>query len=240
MVEWMSGLLLQLKPFVGQLWAALYADRAGGKIWRAQVETALVWLDALFRSSDCLFAVRHLRPAATQAVVASDASPFGGGALLYILPADAPITIQTLERATPWAWMAAPWSKKDEHRAQGWIGDAASQARWEAYASISAVKRWAKPALEARGGLTVVGDALGVLWGESVLRSKDAHINKLFMELALVLAPGGFALECVHVHAEDNQLADVLSRMTADAAPPPGLKGVGRTRWHSEDRWHIV
>ena len=133
----------------------------------------------------------HLRPAAAQAVIASDASPFGGGALLFILPANVPITIQTLEGATPWAWMATPWRKKDEHRAQAWIGDAAGQARWEAYASISAVKRWAKPALEARGGLTVVGDALGVLWGESVLRSKDAHINKLFMELALVLAPGG-------------------------------------------------
>ena len=86
----------------------------------------------------------------------------------------------------------------------------------------------------------MVGDALGVLWGESVLRSKDAHINKLFMELALVLAPGGFALECVHVHAEDIQLADVLSRMKADAAPPPGLKGVERTGWDSEDRWYIV
>ena len=101
LIEWMSGLLVQLKPFAGQLWAALYSDRAEGKIWRAQVETALVWLNVLFRSSSCLFAVRHLRPASTQAVIASDASPFGGGALLFILPADARITIQTHGASNP-------------------------------------------------------------------------------------------------------------------------------------------
>ena len=58
----MAGLLLQLKPFVGQLWAALYADRAGDKIHPAQVRTALEWLKALFASSTDLYAIRRLKP----------------------------------------------------------------------------------------------------------------------------------------------------------------------------------
>ena len=136
--------------------------------------------------------------------------------------------------------MSTRWTEIDEKRAGASIGDAGGQARWEAYMAVGAIRKWAGPALEARGGITVVGDALGVLWGASILRSKDAHINRLFMELALVFVPGGSSLDCVHVCAEDSELADTLSRMAADTAPPPCSRGVGRTSWYGKDPWLIV
>ena len=77
--------------------------------------------------------------------------------------------------------MATQWNNEDERRTQAWIADPGGQARWEAYAAVAAIRRWAKPELEARGGLTVVGDALGVLFGASVLRSKDPQGHRLIM-----------------------------------------------------------
>ena len=92
------------------------------------------------------------------------------------------------------------------------------------------------------GGLTAVGDALGVLFGTSALHSKDVHINKLFMELALVLAPTGLAVETIHVWSEDNHLADDLSRMTGESEDqvPAALAGVSRTAWNEDMQWNIV
>ena len=81
---------------------------------------------------------------------------------------------------------------------------------------------------------------MGVLWGTSILRSKDPHINRLMMELALVFAPGGSSLECVHVWSEDNELADELSRMTAGSAVPPCLIGISRAAWSGAEPWRNV
>ena len=157
----MAGLLIQLKPLVGQLWAAVYSERAEGEVHRAQVQTALTWLKALFATKASLYAIRYFKPPKLQAVIASDASPWGGGALLFLLPAREVITKDLLAASRPWAWMATQWTATDEHRAQAWIADPGGQARWEAYAIVSAIRRWAGPALEARGGLTVVGGCLG-------------------------------------------------------------------------------
>ena len=236
----MAGLLVQLRPFVGQLWAALYSDRADGRLYLGQIATALKWLKALFSSASSLTSVRYFRPPRTKSILCSDASPWGGGALLYVVEADFLVTADALRDVTPWGWMATIWDDTDVQRAQATIGEAAGQARWEAYAAVCAFRRWKGPLLQARGGASVMGDALGVLLGMGALRSKDPHINKLFGELALVLAPVGSAIECLHVCAEDNALADELSRMTAGSHAPACLNRVPRTAWHSTEQWWIV
>ena len=169
-----------------------------------------------------------------------DASPTGCGAAIYFLNAAISIDLQSLAAATPWAWMARRWTTYDENVAQGWIGDPGSQARWEAYAAISAVMLWSKAIFAARGTLTIVGDALGVLFGTSALHSKDVHINRLLMELALVLAPTGRTLEAIHVWSEDNGLADQLSRMKPNDQIPAELRDVSRTTWLETILWRIV
>ena len=58
----MAGLLIQLKPFVGQRRAANYSEREEQGVHRAQVMTALTWLKALFSVRASLCAVRHYTP----------------------------------------------------------------------------------------------------------------------------------------------------------------------------------
>ena len=62
------------------------------------------------------------------------------------------------------------------------------------------------------------------------------------MELALVLAPTGRALEAIHVWSEDNELADRLSRLTDHTVAniPPELCEVTRTVWPDALQWRII
>ena len=86
----------------------------------------------------------------------------------------------------------------------------------------------------------MIGDALGVLFGTATLASKDTHINRLMMDLALILAPRGQAIEAVHVWSEDNALADALTRMQVDAEPPAQLRGIKRSGWPDDLPWKIA
>ena len=53
-------------------------------------------------------------------------------------------------------------------------------------------------------------------------KSKDAIINLMCMEMALLFAPVGAELEAVHLWSEHNDLADALSRRQ-EGAPLPAL-----------------
>ena len=104
---------------------------------------------------------------------------------------------------------------------------ARSAGGWAHFCRLVAGRRsWAAP--------------LGCYWEWGPFGRRTPHINKLFGELALVLAPVGSAIECLHVCAEDNALADELSRMTAGSRVPACLNRVPRTAWHSTDQWWIV
>lgn len=98
-----------------------------------------------------------LAEGAVVATVAFDASATGGGALLYLgrhvaLPAS-PLP--------PWAYLALRWDSGHARRAGAKVGEAASQARWEAYIAMLAVLHW-WPILSApRRAIALVGDADG-------------------------------------------------------------------------------
>ena len=80
-------MVVQLKPFVAQLWAALYSKGADDHhVLVQQVATALNWMKTLFTSTDMLYATIHLKPARLRTAIATDASPTGGGALLCVIP----------------------------------------------------------------------------------------------------------------------------------------------------------
>ena len=60
--SWVAGFLLQLKPFVRQLWASLYKDRSDEKVelvYKRQVWPALTWLRK-FHWEHQQVLVRHL------------------------------------------------------------------------------------------------------------------------------------------------------------------------------------
>ena len=236
----MAGLLPQLKPFVGMLWAALGSKGTGeGEIWRRQVEVPLRWLSHLFGSTCSFASWRKFARPLIQVVIATDASPFGGGALLWILPSGASITLELLLQRVPLGWAARTWTPEDCHAAGAVIGEASSQARWEAFALVSAIHLWSGQVLAADGDTTMVTDALGVLCGAATLRNRDRAINTLLMDLALLLAPSGRCVEGLHIWSEENTEADALSRLCQGAVVPQRLSAIPRTAW-PEAAWRKV
>ena len=98
---------------------------------------------------------------------------------------------------------------------------------------------WHKIITEAQGRLAVVGDALGVLHDAMTLRAKDAVLNELMGDIALILAPTGQSLQGAHVWSERNTVCDALSRMTGSDAPPQSLRETPRTT-RSETSFTVV
>jgi len=215
------------------LWAALSSAGAGPtKVYTKQVILALTWLRAFFNlEAGYLTRVVRADAPATIPVVAFDASPFGMGAVLWVVPATARITIESLAAIRPFACMHLQWSAQHEILATAKVGDPGSQARWEALAMLLAFRSWDSVIAKSSGMPIAFGDALGMLYGAARFRSKDPVLNKIFMEMALLFAPRGSTLEAVHIWSEENHIADALSRMGSEVhALPPCLDKVPRTK----------
>ena len=122
------------------------------------------------------------------------------------------------------------WSADDESLIGAKIGDCASQARWEAYALLRAVRVW-KPILQvANSQLAFCGDALGVLHDAISFKARDPMLNKIMAELALQVAPLGFVITAIHTWSKSNATCDALSREHGAADQLPTLAGSRRSR----------
>ena len=99
--------------------------------------------------------------------------------------------------------------------------------------------------ITASGSLAIMGDALGVVHDAQKFRAKDAVLNSIMAELALIIAPMGHDLRAVrkdqswkgldiratHIWSERNDVCDQLSRL-APGVPPVRreLKGAVRAK----------
>ena len=116
------------------------------------------------------------------------------------------------------------WSATDEALLAAKIGEAASQAKWEAYSLLLAVLTWL-PILEvAESQLAFCGDALGILGDALRFRAREPVLNKIMAELALAIAPYGFETASVHVWSRHNEICDDLSRDVLSASTVAALK----------------
>ena len=143
--------------------------------------------------------------------------------MLYLIPygdLQDPSVVQRTE--VPVHFTCARWSSASEQAASALIGDPGSQARWEAFAMVTAIFMWETFLFSPHVDLLVVGDPLGVLDGAGKFRSKDAVVNELFMELAFIFGRHGSTLELVHIWSGDNFLADDLSRGLTPQSLPVG------------------
>ncbi|CAK0818274.1 unnamed protein product, partial [Prorocentrum cordatum] len=218
---WIGGLLPQVRPLVRHLWGALSKARKGNPpvLFRKQVEPALRWLVA-FATDAPLHLTRHVYLVDRLhdgLYVETDASPWGGGGCCWASPA--------ARRAgeAPRAYFAVTWDHTHEELLHAQVGSPAGRASREAFAMLLAAKLWISP--EVLGRITFAGDAQGVLAALVQLRGDSAIMIDVAKELALHLAPLGHALEGLHIWAEQNKLADALSRVSCDGHSPRFLAG---------------
>ena len=166
-LNWAAGFVLQLKPFVRMLHAALTkADSSAAQtnfVYFRQVEPALTWISKFFAGfmHGLTWEVRaHWRHTCSLDVLV-DASPWGGGA----------IKIDT--DGTPISTISLKWTRRDEELTGAKIGDAGSQALWEGYMMLRSLQCWMTAAMQ--GFVRVLGDAQGVL-ASLIKRSANAPL----------------------------------------------------------------
>ena len=144
--------------------------------------------------------------------IKSDASPWGGGALMWrtwaAYQADDPAD----------EYLQIPWNNLHERLVSGRTGVPDFQADWEALMFVISLKTWTDTNIV--GKVTVIGDAAGVISDLVAMKAKAKTINNLVKETALHLAPLGLELDGLHVWAEHNTHADELSRCLDEHTVP--------------------
>ena len=101
------------------------------------------------------------------------------------------------------------------------IGDPAGQAIWEAYMALVAIHSFSRQVQEHPGTLQLIGDAEGVLKAVLARRARCPVINKIIMEIQLILGQSMADLFASHIWSEENEVADQLSRTAEGALLPP-------------------
>ena len=216
----MGGLLTQLRPFVRQVWGTLAAPRPAGTphlVYKRQVTPALHWIHEFpcGHLSGLTRTVHALSRDFLGITIVSDASPWGGGALLWR-------TFQEYADNQPAAeYLTVQWDAEHEGMINGQVGSPDHQASWEALAFGIALRTWVTD--KVQGKITIIGDAQGVISNIIAMRSRAPVINDIIKEIALHLAPLGLDLLGLHLWAEQNEQADELSRLTGQTAPPEWL-----------------
>jgi hypothetical protein len=217
--SWIGGLVPQLRPFNQMLWAAL-RTAVSGYIYQLQVKIALDWI-LQFASSWQGDFIRIIHTEWCEVITLTlevDASPVGGGFVAWRgQPSDR-------RRVKPDWYGLCKWTSEDEERTGGKIGAAASQALWEAYAFVIALKLSLSE--HSKGKVQVFGDAEGIMKSMVTFGAKSPRINALAREAALVAAPLGLELAAIHIWSEENSWADALSRVAEGVALPSVFSNV--------------
>ena len=136
----------------------------------------------------------------------------------------------SLAAAQPLEYLATTWGPNEHALLECEAGSPDGQARWEAYSALLAVAVWAEHARDPRARVFLVGDALGVLRASVSLHSRDAVINRICAEMALILAPSGAELGALHWWSEENKSADALSRLALGTPLPACCRHITRQK----------
>ena len=211
------------RPFVASLWGALSAARKAGIGGRREAPpgrlacrrfaVGAAWLRALLRGDEALDlplrrevrAHRPQRAKMSEWVIQFDASPWGGGAVLK------------------WAgevkeYFKAKWRPKDFKHMDVTVGESRSQSFFEFLTLFMSLVLWASRG--AGGAVAVIGDNTAALTNALGMKGRGPMLA-ISRELAWRRARGGWVFEVGHIPAEENQVADALSRLHAE--PPKKL-----------------
>ena len=211
-LSWAAGVILQAKPYVQMLYAALNVSKQ--VVYAKQLKHALTWLVAPFHGFNNGFHRRVQARVRHQVCLEFlvDASPWGGGAVRLV-------------NGCPVECFCMTWHETDEKAIGACIGQAASQAQWEAYMALRALWKWLTP--DREGQVKIRSDAAGVLQSFVKRSRKSASLTRIVREVTLHLALTHRSLEAIHLWSEDNAWADALSRLADPREPasvPPDLR----------------
>ena len=245
----LSYLVPACRPFVLSLYAALSASRAASQDDRdpsramlpvSRFAAAARWLLALVRprhESEQDFPLEHLvvhaapRIALDSAtIVYFDASLWGGGAVKYV-------------NMVATEWMELHWTDFDLTPLGLEVGQPRDQTGFEYLTLFAALQCWAADARAT--GLALLGDNVAALQCAVSLKGKGV-LNTLSREIAWRRIRHSWRYAVGHVRAEENLVADALSRTAAPAGSerrdrPQGVAQLPRVRPSLADKtWETL
>ena len=206
-VQSIASLLHVLRPFVGELWAALHSrSRAPRRhIWRKQVRHTLRWLKAFLHGQILGGITRKLYLDAyfnrgRRVQVVSDASPWGLGAVRLV-------------DGVAVSWLSIPIGTNDSRTLQVQTGSSSGQPVWEALTVLIAMRGWLPVWREARTSVAIRTDNITTISMLIKVKGTSPALRRIAKELALDLAEGTYEPDAVeHTPGVQNTVADVLSR----------------------------
>ena len=196
-------------------------SRVRRTIWTKQVSHALSWLLAFltfkFDTMTKVYHLRHhLRPTAS-VTIATDASPWGLGALLLI---DGILVAALFSAITPF----------DEEKFKLRRGDNEGQQVWELLIVLVALRHWSDRWPFTIFCLEVRSDNMAALVATGSLKASTTNANMIARELALDYGAAAYRPSVVtHTPGICNVIPDWLSRREEPGPrppPPSALQGI--------------
>ena len=226
-----SHIAPESRPWVGALFAAVSgaqaAARAGrreappGQLACSRMRPAVRWLLALVRGgdSDVIVPLRRLvfsslpTPDPQARRIEFDASPWGGGGVLYV---------DNVAKE----WFALQWEASDASHLKAVPGDCSWQSFYEMCTLVIALTLWAN----STDNTATLGDSMVALQNAMKLKGSTA-LMAVARELAWRKAKHGWLFTAGHLPAEANVVADALSRLSGpDPQAVPRVLGKARYR----------
>ena len=204
-VNHIASLVILVRPFLSELYAALYSQAAKtGFVWTRQMTHTLIWIAALLAEGNfCLerrFTLEAFQGIGTSVVMCLDASPWGLGG--YLVEDDKIV-----------AYFSAPIGEVEQRLLSIEVADCSCQQTVEALAVLVALRCWkdrwkGKPIL-----LRVKSDSISALVLTLNLKTRGKGAGIVARELALDVAASEYAPHVAeHIPGVENVLADALSR----------------------------
>jgi hypothetical protein len=204
-----ASLIFTVRPFLSDIYGALYSDIAAstapvGCIWTLQVEHALLWLFALLTNevgslTRCYELSSYLGTGKT-VELNLDASPWGMGGYLLI-------------DHRPVAWYSCPLGVEEAALLSIEIGSSAAQQAVEALAVLIALRLWSHEWRSTGAIIRVRSDSISALVLALKLKTKGKGTSIIAREMALDIARACYApVIAEHVPGVANVVCDALSR----------------------------
>ena len=201
------------RPFVATLYAAMAAALAAAAAGAREAPPGMVacrrfrngarWLQRILGYQDQRAPVPHandvraqLTPTATKPArrIEVDASPWGGGAVLYV--GDRPVQC-----------FSCRWRKRDFRDKAVEIGQPASQTYFEVLALVLATELWCTDSTPTE----ILGDNVAALQTALTLKGRGEQL-RIIQALAVIRSARCLDIRVAHLPSESNTAADTLSR----------------------------